>query len=205
MGVPNPASIQDSDTVLHFVAVGDQAFPLTKYLMTPYPENNKLSLDQRIFNYRLSRARRIIENAFGILPARWRILRRTIDANVETIEAILKATICLHNYLIKNKESTYFHKSIADRQTSNGDIILGTWRNDTSENNLFQNLSKSNQTLSSRKAVQVNETNLRSFLLMKVQYLGNFIKFTNNYSIMTFSQLLTLFIFKKYIMLKWLI
>lgn len=155
MGVPNPASIQDSDTVLHFVAVGDQAFPLTTYLMTPYPENNKLSLDQRIFNYRLSRARRIIENAFGILTARWMILRRTIDANVETIEAIVKATICLHNYLIKNKESTYFHKSIADRQTSNGDIILSTWRNDTSENNLFQNLSKSNQTLSSRKAVQV--------------------------------------------------
>ncbi|XP_024872945.1 putative nuclease HARBI1 [Temnothorax curvispinosus] len=70
MGVPNPVSVLDSDNVLHFVAVGDQAFSLTTYLMTPYSENNKLSLDQRIFNYRLSRARRIIENTFGILTAK---------------------------------------------------------------------------------------------------------------------------------------
>lgn len=101
MGVPKSTSILNSDTVLPFVAVGDQAFPLTTYLITPYPESNKLSLDQRIFNYPLSRARKIIENAFGILTARWRILRRAIDANVETIEAVVKAAICLHNYLIK--------------------------------------------------------------------------------------------------------
>ena len=65
--------------------------------MKPFPGKN-LDEPQRVFNFRPSRARRTIENAFGILSAKWRVFRRPIRANVEFVERITKATVCLHNY-----------------------------------------------------------------------------------------------------------
>lgn len=46
--------------------VGDEAFGLHEHLLRPYGGTH-LSLEKRIFNYRLCRARRYVECAFGIL------------------------------------------------------------------------------------------------------------------------------------------
>ena len=65
--------------------VGDEIFGLKLYLMRPYPgqRNARLPQDEAVFNYRLSRTRRVIENAFGILVARWRLFKSPIRASAE--------------------------------------------------------------------------------------------------------------------------
>jgi hypothetical protein len=129
MQVPKPAEIFNDGPVLPYYIVGDEAFPLSSYLMTPYPGSGSenLTYSQEIFNYRLGRARRIIDNAFGILSARWRIYRRPIIASEKTVSLIMKATVCLHNFIL-TKESgegkKYCSPHLLDKER-NGQVIKG--------------------------------------------------------------------------------
>lgn len=81
-----------------FVIVGDEAFPSEEHLVRPYPGDN-LTMEERVFNYRLSRARRVSENAFGILANRWRLYHRKIPLQPENVDKVVKATCVLHNML----------------------------------------------------------------------------------------------------------
>jgi hypothetical protein len=63
-----------------YVLVGEDAFPLMENLMKPL-SHRTLKKEEAIYNYRLSRARRIVENAFGILSCRFRILLREINVS----------------------------------------------------------------------------------------------------------------------------
>ena len=51
----------------NYFMIGDNAFPLRTWMQTLFSQQN-LNHDEQIFNYRLSRACRVVENAFGILP-----------------------------------------------------------------------------------------------------------------------------------------
>jgi hypothetical protein len=69
IGLPEPQALPHDDQPLPFFIVGDDAFPMRSWLQKPYPQR-LMTRDERIFNYRLSRARRVVENAFGILSHR---------------------------------------------------------------------------------------------------------------------------------------
>lgn len=73
IGLPPPAPLPGDDRDTPYFMVGDDAFPLRSWMMKPYP-HRFLQHDDHIFNYRTSRARRVVENAFGILASRWRCL-----------------------------------------------------------------------------------------------------------------------------------
>ncbi|CAH1997462.1 unnamed protein product [Acanthoscelides obtectus] len=107
------------------VIVGDDAFPLRTNLMKPYSKSH-LNNTERIFNYRLSRARRVSENAFGILVWRFRIFSRPIQLKETTIDNVILAACSLH----KSSPNTYFPENAVDREDLNtGNITFGQWRN----------------------------------------------------------------------------
>jgi len=93
------APLGHNDTLPH-VFVADEAFPFMPNLMQPYPGKNLEPAKQQL-NYRLSRARRVVENAFGMLAARFRVYRRTMDQRPDTVDKTIKATCVLHNMLRK--------------------------------------------------------------------------------------------------------
>lgn len=66
LNIPDPPGT--SNETPYFVV----ADALKTYILKPYAQTG-LTKEKRIYNYRLSRARRIVENAFGILSNRFRI------------------------------------------------------------------------------------------------------------------------------------
>ncbi|XP_024893938.1 protein ALP1-like isoform X1 [Temnothorax curvispinosus] len=135
------ACLPGSDKKVSYYFVGDEAFQMSTHVMRPYPGRN-LNEQKRIFNYRLSRARRTIENTFGIFAARWRIFRRTICAGPDAASRFVLAAMCLHNFLkTKNDEKAplqqrYCHPQFADRETEEGNLIEGEWRQQSQDNHI---------------------------------------------------------------------
>lgn len=86
---------------LPYILVADEAFALTRYMMRPFPPSKHLDIKKKAFNYRLSTARRVVESAFGLLAARWRIYCKPINTSVTTAVKIVQATTPLHNYIIQ--------------------------------------------------------------------------------------------------------
>nr|XP_021203270.2 putative nuclease HARBI1 [Bombyx mori] len=109
------------------VLLGDHAFPLTEYLMTPYSRRLDLSNKQKIFNYRLSRARRTIENTFGVLVSKFRIFEKPIPVLPETVDKIIKTCCVLHNWL-KTISSTYIDSGIDEENPETRELVEGSWR-----------------------------------------------------------------------------
>ena len=98
--------------------------------MRPYSGKN-LPQAESVYNYELSRARRIIENNLGILASRWRIFHHTIITIPEHIVTYTKAAIALHNILRTTESSTYCPPGSLDTEDSNGDIVRGCWRDES--------------------------------------------------------------------------
>ena len=89
---------------LPYVVIADDAFALKSNIMKPYGSHG-LTVDQRIYNYRLSRARRVAENAFGIMCSRFRIFGKPIELSADKAKIITIAACCLHNLLLRNASS----------------------------------------------------------------------------------------------------
>ena len=100
LGIP-PSKLLPNDNkeiCVPHVLLGDEAFPLRCDMMQPFARYT-LTNERCIFNYRLSRARKVVEIVFGILANRWRIFHQHIYLHPDNVTTVVKATVLLHNIL----------------------------------------------------------------------------------------------------------
>ena len=127
LGLPPPKALPGDDTDISHFVIGDDAFPLRKWMMKPFASRN-LTDEERIFNYRLSRARRVVENAFGILANRFRCLLSTLQQKPETVKSIVLATVCLHNLMRIRYPGV--QNALVDREGEDHQVVPGAWRDE---------------------------------------------------------------------------
>lgn len=103
---PRPDAVTGTDIILPYVVLGDEAFKLTTKLMRPYSQDQaKLDVMKRIYNYRHCRARRTVENSFGLLCQVFRIFHTQIAVQPEIIDKIILTCCIVHNFLREEKLS----------------------------------------------------------------------------------------------------
>lgn len=100
LNVPQDEPLSQNSQPMPYTIVADAAFPLKPYLLKPYYKDKLVNNDaNKIFNYRLSRARRCVENAFVILRARFRVFHGPMQVQPDMVDKIVLAACCLHNFL----------------------------------------------------------------------------------------------------------
>ena len=125
---------EDSYEAVPFAIVGDNAFQLSNHMLKPY-KGRSLTDEQIILNYRLSRFRRCVENAFGILVARFRVFHSRINLwSTAKVNKVILAGVVLHNMLCEMSRHSYIPTDFADQEDPiTGEINPGIWRSQVPE------------------------------------------------------------------------
>jgi len=108
LSLPEESNLPERSKKIPYVFLGDETFALNKNLMKPFLGTRHKRSAESIFiffNYQFSRARRVVENVFGIFSAVFRVLRKPIILEPEKAELVVMTIICLHNFLRKSRTS----------------------------------------------------------------------------------------------------
>ena len=102
--------------------------------MKVYPEQHQKGSKERIFNYRICRARRVVENVFGLASSVLRVLRKRMLLETEKAQLVM-TIVCLHNFLRRSHDSAaiYTPPDTFDYK-ENGRVIEDSWRAMSNEN-----------------------------------------------------------------------
>lgn len=98
LNLQTPRQHDDTNpTKFPYVFVGDEAYALHKHTMKP--TSASLTRERRIYNYRQSRARRIVDCAFGMMTKKFRVLELAMLVHPDITKNIVLACCVLHNVI----------------------------------------------------------------------------------------------------------
>ena len=98
IGFPDSESPGIGEPKVNFFILGDDASLLKLWLMRPYSSQG-MDLKERVFNYRISRGRRVVENAFRIPTSRFRIFQSPLQQEPLVVNRVVMTCLVLHNLL----------------------------------------------------------------------------------------------------------
>ena len=98
LGLPPPEPLGKVGPDLLYFLLGEDAFALMSWFVKPY-SRGQLTIEERVASYRISRGRRVVENVFGILVSRFRVLLGTMEQRPKVVTGTILAWVALHNML----------------------------------------------------------------------------------------------------------
>ena len=135
INLPDDDHLPNDDRPHPYFMLSDGAFALKSYMMKPYSRRN-MTYEEKLANYRISRGRRVVENAFGIMALRWQVLLTTMQQTTETVQLIVKTCMVLHN-MMRTRYPDH-HQALVDHEDGNGNLIPGNWRRNVNMHDMQQ-------------------------------------------------------------------
>ncbi|KAJ8866888.1 hypothetical protein PR048_032750 [Dryococelus australis] len=128
----------DNTTKFPYVLVGDEAFAFKRNCLMPF-NKKQLNNEQTVFNFRLSRTRRTVENIFGVLSNRFTLFHSAINLkNIKHVNILVLTCCYLQNFLRRRFQDSYMTIDLND--TNSDEIIEVQWlvdlKNDTKSENV---------------------------------------------------------------------
>ena len=109
----------------YYSVLGDAAYPLTRWLLTPYRDHGNLTPNERRYNGALATRRCVIERAFGVLKRRFRRLQVKIDMHsIDEINALIVAACVMHNLCMLYDDDTDFEPGEVINENGHGAVPL---------------------------------------------------------------------------------
>lgn len=100
--VPGNPTIHVDNIDIPPLVIGDGAYPIRKWLMTPYRGN--MNPAKTFFNSTLCKARTVVERSFSRLKSRWGCLSGRLTVKEENFISVISACVILHNICETNGE-----------------------------------------------------------------------------------------------------
>ncbi|KAL4104448.1 hypothetical protein QTP88_019749 [Uroleucon formosanum] len=124
LNIPNEQYLPSTNEKLPLVVIGDEAFPLKKYLLRPYP------------------GPQVVEDAFGQLTAKFRIYCRRLNALPKNADTIVMTTCILHNYIKEDATDVHSREVSSSSSLPAGLITSLNGQGGSAQPEAFENREK---------------------------------------------------------------